>query len=82
MVFFLTILLRLSLIELLQENLLETGAFQILTEKGHHRGALSELIFVTNVTNYIRGEKIVMWRNSGKFWEVLPQFARFHVEKN
>ena len=23
----------------------------------------SDLIFVTNITNYIRGEKIVMWRN-------------------
>ena len=27
-----------------------------------------ELIFVTN---YICGEKIVMWRNFGKMWEVL-----------
>ena len=24
---------------------------------------LTELIFVTDITNYIRGEKIVMWRN-------------------
>ena len=45
----------------------------------------AELIFVTNITNYICGEKIVMWRNFGKFWEILeilPQFTRFHVEKN
>ena len=28
----------------------------------------AELIFVTNITNYICGEKIVMWRNVGKFW--------------
>ena len=49
----------------------------------------TELIFVTNITNYICGEKIVMWRNFGeilrnfgKFWEVLPQSTRFHVEKN
>ena len=56
----------------------------------------SELIFVTDITNYIRGEKIVMWRNFGKcwkifgkfwrnfgkFWKILPQFTRFHVEKN
>ena len=48
-----------------------------------------ELIFVTNIINYICGEKIVMWRNFGeiwgnfeKFWEILPQFTRFHVEKN
>ena len=54
-------------------------------------GATPELIFVTNITNYICGEKIVMWRNFGKFWEflrifrkfweILPQFTRFHVEK-
>ena len=25
--------------------------------------SLTDLIFVTNMTNYIRGEKIVMWRN-------------------
>ena len=58
----------------------------------------SEHIFVMNITNYIRGEEIVMWRNFsfpcktivGKlkilgnfenFWEILPQFMRFHVEK-
>ena len=23
----------------------------------------ADLIFVTNITNYIRGERIVMWRN-------------------
>ena len=52
----------------------------------------AELIFVTNITNYICGEKIVIWRYFGKFWEILrnfgnfleilPQFTRFHVEKN
>ena len=68
-----------------------------------------ELIFVTNITNYIRGEKICqlekfqlsiydnygeienfstcgeVWKNLGnfeKFWEILPQFTRFHVKKN
>ena len=48
----------------------------------------AELIFVTNITNYICGEKIVTWRNFGenlgnfeKFSEFLPQFTRFHVEK-
>ena len=57
-----------------------------------------EPIFVTNITNYICGEKIVMWRNFGKFekcwefwetlrkfgkfWEIFPQLTRFHVEKN
>ena len=30
-----------------------------------------ELIFVTNITNYIRGEKVVMWRNFGTFWGTL-----------
>ena len=67
--------------------------------------AKADLIFVTNITNYICGEEIVMWRNFsfaclkivGKmkispheeilgnfenFWEILPQFMRFHVEKN
>ena len=65
----------------------------------------TELIFVTDTTVYIRGEKIAMWRklwgnrkflhlwrnfgilwkklrNFKKFWEILPQFTRFHVEKN
>ena len=56
----------------------------------------SELIFVTNITNYICGKKIVMWRNFGKFWrkfgkcweilgkgwEILPQFMCLNVEKN
>ena len=57
------------------------------------------LIIVTNITNYIRGEKIVIWRIFGKlweilekiweisgdfekFWKILPQFTRFHGEKN
>ena len=34
-----------------------------------------ELIFVTNITNYIRGEKIVMWRNFGDFGEILGSFG-------
>ena len=42
----------------------------------------SELIYVTNITNHICGEKIVMWRKFGKIWEILPQYTRFHVEKN
>ena len=52
----------------------------------------AELIFVKNITNYICGEKIVMWRNFGEIlgnfgkfenvWKILPQFTRFHVEKN
>ena len=33
-----------------------------------------ELIFVTNITNYICGEKIVMWRNFGKCWEFFENF--------
>ena len=39
-----------------------------------------ELIFVTNITNYICGEKIVMWKNLGKnwkFWENLGNFEKF-----
>ena len=43
-----------------------------------------DLLFVTNITNYIRGEKIVMWRNFsfqcmtivGKFWEYLKDFGK------
>ena len=36
-----------------------------------------ELIFVTNIKNYICGEKIVMWRNFGKFfWEILGNFGK------
>ena len=46
----------------------------------------AELIFVKNITIYICGEKIVMWRNFGEIWEILGDFAtiyaRFHVEKN
>ena len=53
----------------------------------------TELISVTNITNYICGEKIVMWRNFGeilgnfeKFCEILEDFAKknthFRVEKN
>ena len=38
---------------------------------------LVELIFVTNVTNYICGEKIVTWRNFGKFWKILGNFGKF-----
>ena len=52
----------------------------------------TELIFVTN---YICGEKLScgeIWGKLGKvgklwevlenFWEILPQFTRFHVERN
>ena len=45
---------------------------------------IPELIFVTNITNYICEEKIVMWRNFGKFleilekfWEILGHFKKF-----
>ena len=34
-----------------------------------------ELIFVTNIINYICGEKIVMWRNFRKMWEILGNFG-------
>ena len=34
----------------------------------------TELIFVTNITNYICGEKIVMWRNFGRFCHNLHAF--------
>ena len=34
----------------------------------------AELIFVTNITNYNCGEKIVMWRNFGKNWEILEKY--------
>ena len=64
-----------------------TSQPEALLKWGEVGGA--ELIFVTNITNYICGQKIVMWRNFGeiwgnfeKFWEILPQFTRFHVEKN
>ena len=39
----------------------------------------AELIFVTNITNYICGEKIVMWRNFWKIWEILGDFATIYV---
>ena len=52
----------------------------------------SELTFVTNITNYIRGEKTVMWRNFNflyriwKFFGVSSKFMSFlfqiYVEKN
>ena len=52
-----------------------------------------ELIFVTNITNYICEEEIVMWRNFGKFsgkfgkflgniekfWEILGDFATIYA---
>ena len=34
----------------------------------------TELIFVTNITDYTCGEKIVVWRNYGKNWEILEKF--------
>ena len=47
----------------------------------------AELLFVTNITNYICGAKIVMWRNFGKFgkfwrtigkfWNIFINFGRF-----
>ena len=59
------------------------------SELGDERSPRVELILVTNITNNICREKIVTWRNFGeilgnfgKIWEILPQFMRFHVEKN
>ena len=43
----------------------------------------TELISVTNITNYICGEKIIMWRNFGKFSEFchnLPAFMWRKIE--
>ena len=34
----------------------------------------TELIFVTNITNYICGEKNIMWRNFREIWEILEIF--------
>ena len=62
---------------------MSSGAFGIFSLLGRlDDSERAQLIFVTNITNYICGEKIVMWRNFVKFWEILPQFTRFHVEKN
>ena len=39
----------------------------------------TELIFVTNITNYIRGEKIVMWRNfSYPCMTIVEKFMEFY----
>ena len=35
----------------------------VLEDQRSVSGQCTELIFVTNITNYIRGEKIAMWRN-------------------
>ena len=55
-------------------------------------GTPAELIFVTNITNYICGEKTVMWRNFSfytefeQFMEFLSKFTPYlfqiYVEKN
>ena len=45
--------------------------------RGSRNSPTAELIFFTNITNYILGEKIVMWRNFGKFCEVLRNFGKF-----
>ena len=42
-----------------------------------HQG--TELIFVTSITNYICGEKIVMWRNFVNKWEILGDFATIYA---
>ena len=39
----------------------------VCTDSPSPSPSAAELIFVTNITNYICGEKIVMWRNFGKF---------------
>ena len=45
--------------------------------------AKADLIFVTNITNYIRGEKIVLWRNfSFPCMTIVGNLNLFpHVEK-
>ena len=42
----------------------------------------SDMILVTNITNYIRGEKLSCGEISARFMQFLPQLTRFHVEKN
>ena len=49
-------------------------ALQILAHRTH-----PELIFVTNIKNYVCGEKIVIWRDFGKFFEILGDFATIYV---
>ena len=38
-----------------------------------------ELIFVTNITNYICGEKIDILGNFEKYWEILGDFATIYA---
>ena len=43
---------------------------------GMQGGTNPELIFVKKITYYICGKNC----HAEKFWEILPQFTRFHVE--
>ena len=48
-----------------------------MPNSSHPRATRPELIFVTNITNYICGEKMVMWRFFGKIREILGNFEKF-----
>ena len=37
----------------------------------------ADLIFVTDITDYIRGEKYVMWRNLNNLWYFIEIYAVF-----
>ena len=62
------------------------GVVSFILANGGPETPKPELIFVTNITNYICGEKIVMWRNFGEvfgnfgiFWEILGGFATIYA---
>ena len=67
-----------------QKSLRSDGCFLSLT--------ISDFIFVTNITNYICGEKTVMWRNFSflyRIWTIYGVLSKFmlflfrlYVEKN
>ena len=48
--------------------------------RGSRNSPTAELIFFTNITNYILGEKIVMWRNFGKFCNIFRTFMWIKIE--
>ena len=48
--------------------------FEAISKVLWRRRLNTEPIFVTNVTNYIRGEKIAMWRNFGEFLGIFGKF--------
>ena len=51
----------------------------VCTDSPSPSPSAAELIFVTNITNYICGEKNVkkFWEIFEKFWEILRNFGRF-----